>query len=74
MLDAARPVDVVFCAHTGLEGASHFADLAAGSLIGKTVKVRLWRVPAERVPWAGAERHAWLEGWWQTIDEWIDRS
>ncbi len=73
VLDAAEPIDVVFCAHTGLEDASHFSDLARGELIGKTVRVRMWRVPAERVPWGRDERVTWLQGWWRTIDDWIEQ-
>ena len=71
LLGAARHVDVVFCAHTGLEGANHFSDLANGSLVGATVRVKLWRVEASAIPKGADERRAWLDAWWTRIDEWI---
>jgi 1-acyl-sn-glycerol-3-phosphate acyltransferase len=64
--------DVVFCAHTGLEPANHFADLVDGSLLGKRVQMRFWRVAASELPADDAERERWLRNWWERIDNWID--
>lgn len=72
VLDRARGADVVFCAHTGLEGARHLRDLLAGSLIGATVRVRYWRVSARDVPRGTEERIEWLWHWWECIDGWIE--
>lgn len=71
LLDRARGADVVFCAHTGLEGANHLRDLLAGSLIGKTVRFRYWRVAARDIPVDGEARLAWLREWWERLDAWI---
>lgn len=69
LIDRAKNADVVFCAHTGLEGANHLHDLLAGSLVGATVRVRYWRVPASDIPQAGT-RVAWLRTWWEHLDAW----
>jgi 1-acyl-sn-glycerol-3-phosphate acyltransferase len=71
LLDAAPEADVVFCAHTGLEGAATLADLWRGDLIGRTVCVRFWRVPRGEIPAERAARGAWLEAWWERMDAWI---
>jgi 1-acyl-sn-glycerol-3-phosphate acyltransferase len=71
LLDRARDADVVFCAHTGLEGAGHLEDLLAGSLVDTHVHVAWFRVPAREVPEGRDARLAWLRAWWKRIDEWI---
>lgn len=71
ILDAVPEIEPVFVAHTGLEGANHFADLLAGSLVGSAVRVKMWRVPRSEVPEAPAERMRWLFSQWQQMDEWI---
>jgi 1-acyl-sn-glycerol-3-phosphate acyltransferase len=71
LLERSPTTDVVFCAHTGLEGANHLRDLARGSLIGVTVRVRYWRAPAAEIPASDADRVRWLQGWWERIDAWV---
>jgi 1-acyl-sn-glycerol-3-phosphate acyltransferase len=72
VLERARGADVVFCAHTGLEGTNHLRDLLAGSLIGATVRVRYWRVAARDVPTDAEEQLEWLWQWWERLDAWIE--
>lgn len=72
VLECAKGADVIFCAHTGLEGANHLRDLRAGSLIGATVYVRFWRVPAAEVPSDPTARLVWLRAWWERLDAWIE--
>ena len=72
VLERAKGADVVFCAHTGLEGANHMRDLLAGSLIGGTVHVRFWRIPAREIPEDAAARLVWLRDWWERLDAWIE--
>ncbi len=71
LLDAAPEADVVFCAHTGLEGAATLADLWRGELVGRTVRVRFWRVARGEVPAERGARIAWLETWWERVDAWV---
>lgn len=71
-LIAERPdVDVVVLAHIGLEGIEDLNDLWSGALIGRELRVHLWRVPAAAIPREPAAREAWLDREWQRLDEWI---
>lgn len=71
ILDANPSLDVVFCAHTGLEGARTLADLTRGELVDKVVKVRFERVPAAEIPTDPAARYRWLLTRWGALDAWI---
>jgi 1-acyl-sn-glycerol-3-phosphate acyltransferase len=42
--------DLVFCAHAGFEGSSHFSNLINGSWMGALIRIHFWRVPYEDVP------------------------
>jgi len=72
LLEAAPAADVVFCAHTGLEGAASLADLWRGDLVGSRVRVRFWRVPRAEVPAERSARARWLDAWWERLDAWVD--
>jgi 1-acyl-sn-glycerol-3-phosphate acyltransferase len=72
LLDAAPAADVVFCAHTGLEGAASLADLWRGDLVGRLVRVRFWRIPRAEIPAERAARSRWLDEWWERLDAWVD--
>ncbi|MBE0610367.1 MAG: 1-acyl-sn-glycerol-3-phosphate acyltransferase [Dehalococcoidia bacterium] len=71
LLEAARGTDVVFLAHTGLEGATEYHNILRGGLIGRTVRVRIWRVPAEEIPQSRDERAEWLFDQWDKLDSWV---
>jgi 1-acyl-sn-glycerol-3-phosphate acyltransferase len=73
LLDSAATADVVFCAHTGFEGAASIADLWRGELVGRTVHVAFWRVPRSRIPAGRDARIAWLREEWRRVDDWITR-
>jgi 1-acyl-sn-glycerol-3-phosphate acyltransferase len=72
LLGHAPFLDVVFCAHTGLEGAAQFRDLLNGSLLGRTVRVKLWRVHRADIPAGHDAKVAWLNDQWERVDDWID--
>lgn len=71
LLEAARGTDVVFLAHTGLEGATEYRNILRGGLIGRKVRVRIWRVPAGEVPPSRDERTEWLFDHWEQLDAWV---
>lgn len=73
LLEAAARADVLFVAHTGLESAARLGDVWRGSLIGRTVRVSLRRVPRAAIPSGRAERITWLDGEWGRLDDWIGR-
>jgi len=65
-----RGLDVVFLDHSGFEGSASFSTFWRGHLIGKTIRVRLRRVPATDIPPAGRDR--WLFEQWQEADAWVE--
>lgn len=71
LLSAAEGVDAVFLAHTGLEDSTRYQSILAGGLIGRTIKVRIWRVPASEIPASHDARIDWLFGQWRVVDGWI---
>jgi 1-acyl-sn-glycerol-3-phosphate acyltransferase len=71
LLAAAPRLDVVFCAHTGLEGACHLLDLMSGALLGRTVRVQLRRVDRDQIPAERAAQLAWLADQWAQVDRWV---
>ena len=73
LLEAARQIDVVFCADTGFEGAASLGRIWAGGLVHRTVRVRFWRVPRGRVPAERSARAAWLLDEWRAVDAWVTR-
>jgi 1-acyl-sn-glycerol-3-phosphate acyltransferase len=71
LLAATQNTDVVFCAHTGLENTNSFSHLWRGGLMGTTVRVHFWRIPAEEIPKEAAEQIRWLCGEWLKVDSWV---
>lgn len=71
LLEHCRDMDVVFCAHTGLEAANRLEDLVNGSLYRRRVAVKLWRVPAAAIPAGEEARLAWLHEQWKRVDRWV---
>jgi 1-acyl-sn-glycerol-3-phosphate acyltransferase len=72
LLDAVPTMDVVFCAHTGLEETESLDDLIDGALLDATVRIKYWRVPRAQVPTDETARILWLHRWWRKVDDWID--
>lgn len=42
-----------------------------GGLVGATVRVKLWRIPAAEVPAEADARLHWLYDRWLEVDQWI---
>ena len=74
VLDAQPNLDVVFMAHTGLEGASRLEHFVNGVLYRRTLRVKFWRVSAGDIPNDEQQRTDWLCNQWQRMDDWIDRN
>lgn len=48
---AANPGrDLLFCAHTGFEGSSHFRSLFNGAWMNQDIRIRFWRVGFDDIP------------------------
>jgi 1-acyl-sn-glycerol-3-phosphate acyltransferase len=72
-LAAAPPnSDVFFVGHAGLETFDSFGDIWRGMPMGTEVDVKIWHVPAEKIP-PPDQQEAWLFDVWAEIDEWISQ-
>ncbi|MBI3783193.1 MAG: 1-acyl-sn-glycerol-3-phosphate acyltransferase [Deltaproteobacteria bacterium] len=72
LIDRNPNADVVFCAHSGFEGAGTFHDLLKGTLVNAAIRVHFWRVAASEIPTAHDARVRWLFDQWQRVDEWVE--
>ena len=70
LMDAAPDSDILFVAHRGLEGLAEISDVLSGAVIGATVRVRIWRVSADRIP-TGEDRRRWLFEAWKKVDDFV---
>lgn len=64
--------DVVFLAHTGLEGFASVGALFRQGLARGTLRVRAWRVARSEIPTERSAREAWLHAEWQRLDDTIE--
>ncbi len=71
VLQNAGDTDVVFCAHTGFEGASNFSELFNGGLIGQTIRLKFHRIPFYEIPQQPKKQVEWLYDQWLHIDNWL---
>jgi 1-acyl-sn-glycerol-3-phosphate acyltransferase len=71
LLAAAPACDVIFVGHTGLEGFVSVADIWAGTMVGQTVRVKMWRERADALPAGREALLAWLDERWARLDGWI---
>ena len=44
-----------------------------GSLVNRTILVKLWKVPFDKIPKTREGRIAWLYENWSRIDQWIEK-
>ena len=63
--------DVIFAAHTGLGLAAFPRELWRQMPIGRTLKTRMWLVPAADRPREPEAQIRWLYDWWKQLDAWI---
>jgi hypothetical protein len=74
LLDEARGLDVVICAHTGLEAAIDFTSVLRGDLVGHTIDVRIERIQAARVPQGEEARALFLYDRWLEVDRYVQET
>lgn len=73
LLERNEAADVIFCAHFGFDGVVDLRDFLRGSLVGRVVQVRFWRVAFASIPKTREERKEWLFENWARVDEWVGR-
>lgn len=64
--------DVIFAAHTGLGLAAFPRELWRETPIDRTLKTRMWLVPAADRPSDEAAITEWLYDWWKRLDAWVE--
>lgn len=72
LLDEAPACDVIVLGHAGLEGLGTIADIWAGALVRRTIRLRFRRIPRAEIPADPAARLAWLDAEWQRLDDWLE--
>lgn len=73
LLDRNPGLDVVVCAHTGLERVTGLADLWNGQLVGTRVQIGFWRVRHSDLPVDAVGRVDWLYEEWSRVDQWVSQ-
>lgn len=73
LLEAAPKSDVVFCAHTGFEGAASLAQIWRGELLHQVIRVQFRRISRDEIPTERGDRIAWLLEEWQRVDAWVEK-
>jgi len=71
LVEEAMKVDIVFCAHHGLDGLARVADAWSGDLVGGRIIVRFWRCARDEIPATREELVDWLLDEWQRVDDWV---
>lgn len=71
LLQRNESADVVFCAHFGFDGVVDLRDFLRGSLVGRSVRVRFWRVPFAEIPKTREAQTEWLFENWSRVDDWV---
>lgn len=73
MLQANSKAYAVFCTHVGFEAATKAVNLLNGKLINATIKIKLWKVPFDKIPKTREEQIQWMFDQWQKMDEWVEK-
>ena len=67
---AANPgADVVIMGHVGFP--TGFREVWRHLPEEQVIEIRLWHVPAAKIPRDRDEQIDWLFGWWKTLDGWV---
>lgn len=71
LVEAARNADVIFAAHSGLEGFATVKEMMSGSVVGRTIRVKFWRVKSADIPRTREQLAEWLFDEWGRVDEFV---
>lgn len=71
LVQADPTIDAAIFAHVGLEGVRRLSDLFNGSMIGRRLRIKIWRVPAAAIPREPEALRGWLFEQWAAVDAWV---
>ena len=69
MLDGAPDADVVFVTYSGLDGFDTARSMLSGAIVGQTIRMKMWRVPAEEIPRDFDKRVEWIYAHWTRVGQ-----
>ncbi len=72
LLQANPGRDLLFCAHSGFEGSSHFSNLINGSWMRARIRIQFWRIPFARVPKEEEAQTAFLFEQWDRMEQTVE--
>jgi 1-acyl-sn-glycerol-3-phosphate acyltransferase len=70
-ITTASHADVIFVGHIGFEGLATARAVLSGGLVGRTVRIRFWRIPRAQIPTTREALIDWLWQQWATLDAWV---
>lgn len=70
LLEAAPEADCFVVAHRGLEGFAAPRDFLDGSVVGRQLHVRMWRIPRDGIPRAD-QQPRWVFGLWREVGDFV---
>lgn len=73
LLQHNSKLDLLFCAHVGLEGSVGFRSLMNGGWQGRTIRVHFWRVPVADIPAEESAIEAFIFDSWDRMQLEVDR-
>ena len=68
LLKANPQRDLLFCAHSGFEGSSHFSTLINGSWMNARIRIEFWRIPYPEVPTEESAQTLFLFDQWDRME------
>lgn len=71
LLEHNPGLDIVICAHAGLEGSSSFQEFWNGGLVGSQLFLQLRSYDANTVPREPEAQLAWLQERWSEVDAFV---
>lgn len=71
LLAGAPDADVVFIGHVGFEPFGSLRAILANVPFREPVEIRVWRVRRSEIPTDPDAQLAFIDEWWQRLDDWI---
>ena len=70
LLEAAPEADCLVLAHRGLENFAKLGDFLDGSVVGRKLEIKMWRIAKETIP-PREHQPRWLFEIWQEVSDFV---
>ena len=71
LFSAPPACDLLIIAHHGLEGFASVKDIWSGRLVGTTLRIAFFRIPAAQIPLQREAQVDFLYQAWERVDSWL---